>query len=204
MTMASAFVVETPLGPGLVQEVPSHVTVTVLLGPGTKELFTSVQETAMEAVVDDETVIVAVVPVTVTAPVTCTAIGLMLWKNMEPRQSPLLVDDGAVHQIQKSNCGGPEHVVFWQEKELGSPLALNMTPGEVVGFGTAAACETIRNAAPAPKKRAVTKFRRVSIVGSPRVLIFDFVGVKLHLHNLCAKNMLHNRSCQIKSAVTFL
>lgn len=78
MTIASAFVVEAPLGPGLVQEATSHVTVTVLLRPGTKELFNSVQATAMEAVVDEETVIVAVVPVTVTAPVTCTAVGLML------------------------------------------------------------------------------------------------------------------------------
>jgi hypothetical protein len=77
-TSASAFVVETPLGPGLVQDEASHVTVTVLLRPETRELFTSVQATAVVAVAGDETVIVAVVPVTVTAPVTCTAIGLML------------------------------------------------------------------------------------------------------------------------------
>jgi hypothetical protein len=76
--MASAFVVEAPLGPGLVQEVPSHVTVTVLIRPERRELFTSVQATPTAAVAEDETVIVAVVPVNVTAPVTCTANGWML------------------------------------------------------------------------------------------------------------------------------
>jgi hypothetical protein len=74
-TRASAFVVETPLGPGLVQDEASHVTVTVLLRPKTRELFTNVQETPVAAVAEEETVIVAVVPVTVTAPVTCTAEG---------------------------------------------------------------------------------------------------------------------------------
>ncbi len=165
--MASAFVVEAPLGPGLVQDVPSHVTVTVLLRPATKELFTSVQESAIGAVVADETVSVAVVPVNVATPVTCTADGAMLEKNMEPRQSPLLVEEGAVHHIQKPNFAGPEHVVFLQEKELGSALALKTMPGEVVAFGAAADCVTIRNAAIAPKKRTVTRFRRVAIVRIP-------------------------------------
>jgi hypothetical protein len=77
-TIASAFVVETPLGPDLVQDELSHVTVTVLFGPETRELFTSVQLTPTSAVTADETVIVAVVPVNVTAPVTCTAPGWML------------------------------------------------------------------------------------------------------------------------------
>jgi len=77
-TSASAFVVETPLGPGLAEDEASHVTVTVLLRPDTRELFTSVQATAVVAVGGDETVIVAVVPATVTPPVTGTAIGLML------------------------------------------------------------------------------------------------------------------------------
>jgi hypothetical protein len=77
-TITSAFVVEAPLGPGLVQDAPSHVTVTVLLRPETRDLFTSVQATAIAAVVGDETEIVAVVPVNVTQPVTCTAIGSML------------------------------------------------------------------------------------------------------------------------------
>src|SRR5271169_5287013 len=56
LTIASAFVVEAPLGPGLVHELPSHVTVTVLLGPETRELFTNVQATSMVAVVADEIV----------------------------------------------------------------------------------------------------------------------------------------------------
>jgi len=86
---------------------------------------------------------------------------------MEPRQSPLLVEVGAVHQIQKPNFAGPEHVVFLQEKELGSALALKTMPGEVVAFGAAADCVTIRNAAIAPKKRTVTRFRRVAIVRIP-------------------------------------
>lgn len=64
-----------------------------------------------------------------------------------------------------------------QEKELGSPLALRRIPG-TVGFGAAAACETIRNAALAQKKKA-TEFRRVSIVGFPPGFDFEseFVGV---------------------------
>jgi hypothetical protein len=94
---------------------------------------------------------------------------------MEPRQSPLLVDEGAVHQIQKPNCAGPEHVVFLQEKELGSTLALKTIPGEVVGFWAAAACEAMRNATIASKKRTVTKFRRVAIVWSPPAFNLDFV-----------------------------
>lgn len=168
LTIASAFVVEVPLGPGLVQDVPSHVTVTVLLFPETRELFTSVQATATAAVAADETVIVAVVPVNVAVPVTCTADGARLWKNMDPRQTPLLVGEGAVHQIQKPNCVGPEHVVFLQEKELGSALALKTIPGEVVVFWAAAASETSGNAAIAPKERIVTSFRRIAMAGSPR------------------------------------
>lgn len=78
MTIASAFVVETPLGPGLVHEVPSHVTITVLFGPERRELFTSVHPTAIADVAEDDTVSVAVVPVNVAVPVTCTAYGLML------------------------------------------------------------------------------------------------------------------------------
>ena len=73
LTIASAFVVETPLGAGLDHDVASHVTVTVLLRPERTELFTSVQATPTAAAAGDETVIVAVVPVNVTAPVTCTA-----------------------------------------------------------------------------------------------------------------------------------
>lgn len=76
--MASIFVVEAPVGPGLVQESASHVTLTVFLGPERKELFTSVQVTAMAAVVGEETFIVAVDPVNVAEPVTGTAIGTML------------------------------------------------------------------------------------------------------------------------------
>ncbi len=76
--MASAFVVEAPLGPGLLHDVASHVTVTVLLRPERSELFVSVQPTPIAAVDADETVIVAVVPVNVTAPATCTACGWML------------------------------------------------------------------------------------------------------------------------------
>jgi len=86
---------------------------------------------------------------------------------MEPRQFPLLVEVGDVHQIQKPNCAGPEHVVFSQEKELGSALALKMMPGEAVVPWAAAASETMRNAAIAPKKRTVTIFRRVAIAESP-------------------------------------
>ena len=138
-TIASAFVVEEPLGPGFVQDAPSHVTVTVLFLPETRELFTNVQATAIAAVVGDETEIVAVVPVNVTAPVTWTAIGSRLWKNMKPRQFPPLVEDGAVHQIQKPNCAGPEHVVFLQENVLGSALALKTTPGEAVDFAATSA-----------------------------------------------------------------
>jgi hypothetical protein len=138
-TIASAFVVEAPLGPGFVQDALSHVTVTVLLLPETRELFTNVQATATAAVVGDETEIVAVVPVNVTAPVTWTAIGSRLWKNMEPRQFPLLVEEGAVHQIQKPNCAGPEHVVFLQENVLGSALALKTIPGEAVDFAAPSA-----------------------------------------------------------------
>jgi hypothetical protein len=82
---------------------------------------------------------------------------------MEPRQFPLLVEEGAVHQIQKPNCAGPEHVVFLQEKELGSALALKTIPGEALVFSSARAWETVTNAAIAPKKRTVTKFRRVAI-----------------------------------------
>jgi hypothetical protein len=67
--------------------------------------------------------------------------------------------------------------VFLQEKELGSALALKTIPGEVVGFWAATACQSIRNAAIATSKRAVTKLRRISIAGSPRVLDFDFLGV---------------------------
>lgn len=177
LTIASAFVVEAPLGPGLVQDVASHVTVTVLLRPETRELFTSVQATPTAAVVADETVIVAVVPVSAAVPVTCTADGAMLWKNIEPRQSPLLVEEGAVHQIQKPNCAGPEHVAFLQEKELGSALALKTIAGEAVVFWPAADCVNIRKAAIAPQKRTVTRFRRVAIAISPRVFNFDFVGV---------------------------
>jgi hypothetical protein len=77
-TMASAFVVETPIGPGLVGEVSLHVTVTVLLRPGRSELFTSVQAADRGAVSEDATVIVAVVPVHATVPVTCTANGSRL------------------------------------------------------------------------------------------------------------------------------
>ncbi len=69
-TIASAFVVEEPLRPGFVRDAPSQVTVTVLFLPETRELFTNVQATAIAAVVGDETEIVAVVPVNVTAPVT--------------------------------------------------------------------------------------------------------------------------------------
>jgi hypothetical protein len=202
LTIASAFVVEVPLGPGLVQDVPSHVTVTVLLFPETRELFTSVQATATAAVVADETVIVAVVPVNATVPVTCTADGATLWKDMEPRQSPLLVEEGAVHQIQKPNCAGPEQVVFLQEKELGSALALKTIPGEAVGFWAAAACVTIRNAAIAPITRTVTMFRRVAIIGSPRsFLIFRLCRRELYLRDLRANNMPSARSCQVKSVV---
>jgi hypothetical protein len=138
-TIASAFVVEEPLGPGFVRDAPSHVTVTVLFLPETRELFTNVQATAIAAVVGDETEIVAVVPVNVTQPVTCTAIDSMLKKNMEPRQFPLLVEEGAVHQIQKPNCAGPEHVVFLQENVLGSALALKTIPGEAVVFAAPSA-----------------------------------------------------------------
>jgi hypothetical protein len=166
-TIASAFVVEEPLGPGFVQDAPSHVTVTVLFLPEMRELFTNVQATAIAAVVGDETEIVAVVPVNVTPPVTWTAIGSRLWKNMKPRQFPLLVEEGAVHQIQKPNCAGPEHVVFLQEKELGSALALKTIPGEAIGSWAATACQAIGNAAIATKKRAVTKLRRITIAGSP-------------------------------------
>lgn len=170
-TIASAFVTEVPLGPGLVQDVPSHVTVTALFFPGTRELFTRVQAAATAAVAAEETVIVAVVPVNVTVPVTCTADGVMLWKNMEPRQSSLPVEEGAVHQIQNPNCAGPEHVVFLQEKALGSALALKTIPGEAVVFW-AAASETIRNAAIAPKERIVTSFCRIAMAGSPRSFRF--------------------------------
>jgi hypothetical protein len=96
---------------------------------------------------------------------------------MDPRQSPLPVEEGVVHQIQKSNWARPEHVVFLQEKELGSALALKTIPGEAVGFWAATTCQSTRNAAIAVKKRAVTKLRRVTIAGSPRVLDFDFLGV---------------------------
>ena len=61
---------------------------------------------------------------------------------MKPRQFPLLVEEGAVHQIQKPNCAGPEHVVFLQENVLGSALALKTIPGEAVDFAAAALCET--------------------------------------------------------------
>ena len=81
----------------------------------------------------------------------------------------MLVELGAVHQIQKLNCGRPEHVVFLQEKELGSALALKTIPGKAVDCWADAACEAIRNAAIAPKKRIITKFRRVASVGSPAV-----------------------------------
>jgi hypothetical protein len=57
--------------------VASHVTVTVLLRPERTELLTNVQATPTAAVAADETVIVAVVSVNVTAPVTCTADGPM-------------------------------------------------------------------------------------------------------------------------------
>jgi hypothetical protein len=107
---------------------------------------------------------------------------------MEPRQSPLLVEVGAVHQIQKLNCAGPEHVVFLQEKELGSALALKTIPGKAVAFGAAAACETITNVAIAPKKRTVAKFRRVAIAVSPRVFEFDFVGVNC-ICAICARTI---------------
>jgi hypothetical protein len=78
MCTSASFVVDAPLTPGLLHDVPSHVTVTLLLRPEARELFTSVQETATAAVVADETVIVAVVPVIVTEPVTGTAIGWRL------------------------------------------------------------------------------------------------------------------------------
>jgi hypothetical protein len=161
----------------------------VLLRPETRELFTSVQRTAIAAVSGDETEIVAVVPVNVTVPVTCTAIGSMLEKNMEPRQFPLLVEEGAVHQIQKPNCAGPEHVVFLQEKELGSALALKTIPGEAVDFAAAAACEAIRNAAIAPKKSIVTKFRRVAIVESPPGFRFWTLSVNRTLCDLRSNGM---------------
>lgn len=56
----------------------SHVTLTVLLRPERKEVFTSVQATAIAAVVGEETLIVAVDPAKVVVPVTGTAIGAML------------------------------------------------------------------------------------------------------------------------------
>jgi hypothetical protein len=91
---------------------------------------------------------------------------------MEPRQFPLLVEVGDVHQIQKPNCAGPEHVVFLHEKELGSALALKTIPGEAVVFWAAAACGTISNAAIAPIKSGVTMFRRVAISDLPRSFRF--------------------------------
>ncbi len=122
---------------------------------------------------------------------------------MEPRQSPLLVEVGAVHQIQKPNCAGPEHVVFLQEKELGSAFALKTIPGEVVVCcGPAAACVTITNAAIAPIKRPITRivkrFRRVAIAGSPGVFDFGLSRRELYLRVPCANLMPGILSCQVK------
>jgi hypothetical protein len=86
------------------------------------------------------------------------------------------VTDGAVHQIQKPNCAGPEHAVFLQENELGSALALKAIAGEAVRVAAVSDCESIGNAVVAPKTRTITIFRRVTITESPLGFDLDFIS----------------------------